>query len=309
MVSFRFHLVSIVALFIALGIGIGMGATVIDKATVDLLHRQLDSVRSEVRSSNQRSDQLQTQLDRANDYEEALVPYVVADRLKGQHVVVVAARGFDEGTLGQQREVMTDAGATVDGTLWLSDKLRLVDSHAVAALQADLNLGSDDPGQLRQAFVTKLNAVLAGSTSAVSLQSLIADGFIDWDGDAAGKDWQRVPFEQARLVVASSAAAAAPNDQVLVPLVKLLAAQPVHRVVAIETGREPDQRTSGERAVFLGPLRSDTGLRGSISTVDDVERTSGRVATVLALSRVGAGATGDYGVGGSVDGQVPKLGS
>jgi hypothetical protein len=308
-VSFRFHLVSIVALFIALGIGIGMGATVIDKATVDLLHRQLDSVRSEVRSSNQRSDQLQTQVDRNDDFEKAMVPYVVADRLKNQHVVLIGTRGIDEGMISQQRDVLRDAGAVVEGTMWMTAKLRLDDPRAVAALQTDLDVTTSDPAQLRQSFVTKVNAVVAGSTSASGLAPLLSDGFLEWDGDSAGKNWQAVPFDSAKVLVASGSSAAAPNDQVAVPLVKLLAAQPARRVVAIESGREPDQRTSGERAVFLGPLRSDSSLHGKISTVDDIERVSGRVATVLAIAQLGDGKAGDYGVGASVDGQVPKSSS
>ncbi|MBV9664035.1 MAG: copper transporter, partial [Actinobacteria bacterium] len=44
MINFRYHLVSLTAVFLALAIGIAMGATVVDQATVKLLRSQLESV-------------------------------------------------------------------------------------------------------------------------------------------------------------------------------------------------------------------------------------------------------------------------
>ena len=44
MLNLRYHVVSLVAVFLALGIGVIMGATVIDRVTVDQLRNRLDSV-------------------------------------------------------------------------------------------------------------------------------------------------------------------------------------------------------------------------------------------------------------------------
>ena len=44
MINFRFHLVSLTAVFLALGIGIAVGATVVDRATVDFLETRLKGV-------------------------------------------------------------------------------------------------------------------------------------------------------------------------------------------------------------------------------------------------------------------------
>ena len=61
MINFRYHLVSIVAVFLALGIGIIMGTAVIDRAVVDRLERQqddLDKRIDDVRSENSDSPRL-----------------------------------------------------------------------------------------------------------------------------------------------------------------------------------------------------------------------------------------------------------
>ncbi|HYH28079.1 MAG TPA: copper transporter, partial [Actinomycetota bacterium] len=42
MISFRFHLVSLVAVFLALGLGILAGTTVLDRQIVSQLERQTD---------------------------------------------------------------------------------------------------------------------------------------------------------------------------------------------------------------------------------------------------------------------------
>ena len=46
MVNLRYHVVSLVAVFLALGIGIVMGATVIDRVTVDALNNRVHDVES-----------------------------------------------------------------------------------------------------------------------------------------------------------------------------------------------------------------------------------------------------------------------
>ena len=47
MINFRFHLVSLVAVFLALGLGILVGSTVVDQKIVDRLDSEINSVRKE----------------------------------------------------------------------------------------------------------------------------------------------------------------------------------------------------------------------------------------------------------------------
>ena len=62
MLNLRYHVVSLVAVFLALGIGVIMGATVIDRVTVDQLRNRLDSVESSVRQTRRDNDRLAAQL-------------------------------------------------------------------------------------------------------------------------------------------------------------------------------------------------------------------------------------------------------
>ena len=54
MINFRFHVVSLVGVFLALALGVVIGSTVIDRAIVDRLSSQIDSIRK--RADEQRAE-------------------------------------------------------------------------------------------------------------------------------------------------------------------------------------------------------------------------------------------------------------
>ena len=53
MINFRFHLVSLIAVFLALGLGILVGSTVVDQVIVDRLDREIRSVSHESNQLNE----------------------------------------------------------------------------------------------------------------------------------------------------------------------------------------------------------------------------------------------------------------
>jgi hypothetical protein len=305
LINFRFHLVSLVAVFLALALGIGMGATVIDKATVDSLKNRVTAVENDRNSANQRGDELQTQLDRVNAFDAAAESFVINGKLNNVPVVVIAVRGVDENPLNAVKKMVTTAGGQLTGTLWLPAKDALADGKSTSQLQADLGATSNDPNQLRQALMSLVSAVMAGATSPDAFKSLVNDGFLEWDGGTAGNDVTKVPFNSARILMCSGDQPAVPNAQLAIPLAQLLAVQPAKRLVAIESGRDPSGNTSGERSIFLDPLRADAAVKGHLATVDDIETLEGQEATVLALWQLGAGKVGNYGVAGTADAPVP----
>lgn len=308
MVSFRFHLVSLVAVFLALALGIGMGATVIDKATVDSLKRRVANVEQQRDANTQQINDLNRRLSRSSAWETQAQQFLVTGALKGVPVTMLAIRGVDEGVLDDQRKQIQTAGANLQGTLWFTQKATLVDAAAVSQLQILLGTPAADTSQLRQAFLARIAGVIAGATPPSSLKEIQHAGFLDWEGGLVA-DAGTADLAGSRVVIMSAAQVAVPNDQLATPLVKLLAAQPTRRLVAIEAGRDPDTRTntSGTRSVWLDSIRKDSSLDGRVSTVDNVETDLGRTATILAAAQLPVSRTGDYGVADSADGPLPKL--
>ena len=68
MVNFRFHLVSLIAVFLALGLGILIGSTVVNQATVQTIRREIRDVRAEVNSLRSANGQLKDDLNRSNAF-------------------------------------------------------------------------------------------------------------------------------------------------------------------------------------------------------------------------------------------------
>src|SRR6478609_1901093 len=95
MVNFRFHIVSLIAVFLALGLGILVGSTVVDQVIVDRLDREISSVSHE---SNQLKDEnraLKSEVAQLNEFLQKSSAYAVEKRLNNVPVAVVAEKGID----------------------------------------------------------------------------------------------------------------------------------------------------------------------------------------------------------------------
>jgi len=68
MINFRFHLVSLIAVFLALGLGILVGSTVVDQVVVDRLDREIQSVRHDSSAVNNTNNELKGQMSQLQDY-------------------------------------------------------------------------------------------------------------------------------------------------------------------------------------------------------------------------------------------------
>ena len=169
MINFRFHVVSIVAVFLALAIGIAMGTTVIDKVTVDTLRSQLETIEEQRDDARTNADQLTAELNDLRDQMRELgaqgTSELLADRLDGVPVVVVATRGVDKDSVAGLRNALNASGAPDGGTLWLTDKLALTDPSQVQTLSDTLGLSTADAARARTSLVGRLTAEFMDAAS------------------------------------------------------------------------------------------------------------------------------------------------
>jgi hypothetical protein len=330
MINFRYHLVSLTAVFLALGVGLLLGTTFLDDALENQLRSDLEELEHDLDRAGERNTELRQQLDafeeEAGGLDEQLGARLFDGQLLGQPVLVVAPRGIDEGLVERVTTALDQADADVMGTWWLTDRLLLDDDDEVAQLAEALDLTTDDAGRLRNNLATQLADVLygaidlpatsdaAGSGAAVGtgqarpaapaepelLARLREAEFIDYDVPDGEGDVVRLPASGLRIVVVSGPDASVPLGDALMPVLSDLTSddQPAP-VVAVEPSRVPDEQVDGddppERLVDV--IRDDGDLSQYVSTVDDLDRVSGRVATVLALvdAQPGAPRIGHYG--------------
>ena len=301
MINLRYHIVSLVAVFLALGMGIVMGSTVIDRVTVDALNNKLDAVRRSVEGIRQENSRLDSQVKQGQAFADAARDQLLKGHLRNVPVMVVAVSGIDRKPVDALRQALVNAQATVEGTVWFTSKMRLANDADVRALATALDLTYDRPEVVRRQALAKVAAARDSAASdAGPLAALSAAGFVTYEGPPTATSTTvtvptslaSLPLANTRYVVVSGAGAEVGDDIVGVPLVQAYA-QASGRVVAAESGTDTGQ---GGRAVFVGLLRSDV-VSARLSTVDNLESAMGQTAAVLALEDLGVPRFGQYGVG------------
>ena len=84
MINFRFHLVSLIAVFLALGLGILVGSTVVDQKIVNRLDREISSVRKENSDARKTANKaLAEENSRLQKFIDEAAPFVGDARLDG----------------------------------------------------------------------------------------------------------------------------------------------------------------------------------------------------------------------------------
>ena len=93
MINFRFHLASLVAIFLALALGVVIGAGVIDRGVVDALDSRLNQVEERSDRLETENNELRSENSQQNEILAAMGNHAVQDRLNNVDVGIVAVRG------------------------------------------------------------------------------------------------------------------------------------------------------------------------------------------------------------------------
>ena len=163
MINLRYHIVSLTAVFLAIGIGVTLGSTFLDRATVENLNGQLEGLETRLGERDSEIETLQTDLEDAVALQEALDEQgagLLVDRIDAVPVVVVAAQGVDEADINGAVEALQVAGADVQGLWWLTERFLLNTDADIADLATVLGESSQDPARLRRLTVDALGREL-----------------------------------------------------------------------------------------------------------------------------------------------------
>ncbi|MEX1006727.1 MAG: copper transporter [Acidimicrobiia bacterium] len=300
MINFRFHLASLIAIFLALALGVVVGAGVIDRGVVDTLNNRLDSVeRKSDRIEGENSDLR----DENNEYADAITAlecHALSGTLVGEDIGLVAVRGVDEDRVKKTVAAAQCGGANVTGVLWLEGKWALANGDDVTAMAEALGSSSKRPATLRTAVWKQLAERLqapptVGDTSDL-LTTLEDAGFVKFDtvGDG-GPTLAQFPRRGASMLLVVGDDADVPDKFVVVPAATAFSATGIPLAVGevYVGGQDVPARGSS-----LAPLR-EGDLGKKVSTVDDLDRPQGPTTAALALAglREVPARIGHYGLG------------
>jgi Copper transport outer membrane protein, MctB len=294
-ISFRQHVVTIVAIFLALALGLLAGSAFIQPRLVDDLHARVDDQLTQIHDLQGQLAEQRDRLAAESAFNDSALSHLTTGQLAGEPVVVIAQDGVEDAVVASSRQALADAGATVVA-MSARDTLAPQDPDAQQALAQALGLPGaspeDLPGLAAEAIADRLatdeRRSAAGQVDL--LHELLANGYLAPLGSGVSDATLETIGGANQIVVVlaggqSTEPAMAP-DAFAMPLVERLGelGTPVAAGESVGTV-EP----------FVTALRSQ-GVDGVV-TVDDLDDSRGGAALVLGLRRrLDTGDGGDYGV-------------
>jgi hypothetical protein len=314
-IDFRYHLVSIVAVFLALAIGIVLGSTELQGNTINALNAASNSLRNQLNATSTQRDNYQALNSAGEQYLQTAEPKLLARLLDGQRVVLVIEPGAQGSVVSGIKQAVTDAGATVSGQLTLQpafndttgatqSSLSSINGSIASSddtqMHAVTNPQTADQQQAAQLIATAIlekTASQSSGLSAAQAQTLLtyyaqAD-YLSVSGNPAA------PAGRATLAVlvtpqnAPSDGANDPANQVLLAIAQEFAGASAATVVAGGTAG------SAQPGSAMSVLRSSS-VSGAVSSVDDADMTLGQITVVDALAtQLAGGKPNSYGISGA----------
>jgi hypothetical protein len=152
MVTFRFYVVSTVAFFLALSVGVLVGS-VLDGRIADSLQDRLDGVEQSLDETVASIDAKNEAIDEMQRYMDESAPFAVQGRLASTATLVTVEAGIDPSVAEDLVRRLRQADSRVEGIIWLDRRLDLADDgdrQLVASLTGLAE--SADPEVLRTAL-------------------------------------------------------------------------------------------------------------------------------------------------------------
>src|SRR5260370_8855594 len=266
MINFRFHIVSLIAVFLALALGVVMGATVVNRAIVDRLNSRIDTVEKNANASRTESDEVRGQVGQLNGYIDGTKDLAVAGGLDGTTLATIAARGVDADAVKQTVALAQQAGARAPGIIWLEGKLALSDADTVRQLGELLGKTGQNAKATRDeawnAIASRVATGAGAATNGRDLLAALADaGFISFEpvgNQGDGFSPASLSGGDVRVLLIDGANGQVNGNEVLAPLGNALVANRL-RLVAGDVFAQKDKGPT--RGAMLAPIRQDHALK------------------------------------------------
>lgn len=311
MIDFRYHLVSIVSIFLALAVGIVLGAGPLKEDIGNTLTSEVKNLRDDKAA-------LRTELDAADKAAKARDEFTVASnrtllagRLANTSIAVVVLPGADNGLVKSTTDTLAQAGATVTGTVtvldaWVDPAKAQFRQTLGQQLAGQVQVPADDAtGEVVNAVLARSLLEKAGSSSrdgaAAALRALRTGDLVRFTPDQV---------EPASLAVVVGAPVSGADPTVrsteakgLADLASALDAAGGGTVLVAASQRPGATGTTS----VVSTVRGDGDRTKDVSTVDDADIPMGQASLVFALLEQEAGKAGQYGLAGDATDAFPQM--
>ncbi|MGH3657779.1 MAG: copper transporter [Micromonosporaceae bacterium] len=306
MINFRYHVVSLTAVFLALAVGMVLGTAALNGPVTEDLYSEAQSLR---KSNGQLRDQIaamEDELAGREEYVKEAAPLLLDGKLASKKVVLVAMPGAEKSTLDAVAQNVRLTGATLTGRVRFTDRfidpVRREDARDLATrlLPPEVkDVPSDADGVTASAVL--FGAVLLTHKPAVASEdrTAVLTGY------------------QAETLIAPDKKITQPADgMIIVTDLPATEQDATERNTAVSAAVEQFGRAgpvvvaapgAGGEGNPVAALRADPAQRKTLSTVDNANTSLGQLSAVLALvQRISDHKTGHYGIHDGAQSRIPK---
>ena len=298
MIDFRYHLVSIVAVFLALAIGIVIGASAIKPGVLNVLNNASSHEQRQISQAQATIRNLKSELSNNQTFAQANAPRLLSGLLEGQPVVLVTAPGADAATVNGITAALKLAGAKITTQAALQPSFFATSASTQSSLEAlaqqvappglvlQTPPGADPQiaGQQEAAQVLAAALVTKGTDPSpdqvgIILNEFTHQGFLQLS-PAIGP--ATPPQATLAVVIAPGSPPSADTDPANLALIsvaeQLRLSSPSHGGVVLAGS----QNGSGPGSVIDELISGSTGAQ--LSSVDNADKEVGQILVVQALS-------------------------
>jgi hypothetical protein len=307
-ISLRYHMISIAAVFLSLAVGVVLGSTTLSRSVLSGLSDENGDLGQQVSELEAERNALSARLTDADGFAATVGPLAVRGQLAQRTVVLITTADADPADRDALKALVAASGATVTGELQLTeafadpaqaDQLKDI---VTRLLPAGVTLPTvTDPGTLAGGLIGPLVLIRKSDNqpqaspeeTAAALAGLSDGGFVRSAGDLR-------PAQLAIVLVGGAAQGDGAGDRAAT--VARFATQVDRSGAGTVLAGGPG---SADGTGPLGAVRADTAATQILSTVDNVHTSAGRVVTILALREQLDEKTGRYGIAGNAQAPAP----
>ncbi len=280
MFDMRYHIASLVAVFLALTVGLLLGTLIVDQGLLaDQQEALFKSIRADVNKINDRNRELQREVTGLRDFQKQVLPIMAEERLAESSTTIVTLTADQDGLANEIAQALALAGAQ---TSRIALDMKGVDLDGTPYAQTLLDSSEEGElsgGELEKQFWRRLAAEIAGNEPPGLLDDLTAAGLLSIDTTSS----------QRRDIVVLAAEDRSLGSRDILFLDALAELEGVN-VIAVESCEWKPSRIAAYK------LRD-------VSTIDNVDTVPGKISLIYLLMK--RDITAHFGVKSAADTSMP----
>ncbi|KUG04789.1 hypothetical protein ASZ90_017928 [hydrocarbon metagenome] len=290
MIDLKYHIASIVAVFLALGLGVLIGSTIVgDDLLVDQQQKMIERLEEqfyglkdrevELLADNDYKEQL---ISNYENYSQALLPAVVSGRLE-QYKVAVIVTGDSEIPAGMINAISMAGAQVVSKTVLLSN-MKLEDEETSSRIKAYYGLSnSESKAAVRQNIADSVAQVILNKGEEGTIAFLQQNNLVKFSGA------NDIPLDGIIIVGGANNFSNCFVDDFDSRL--------------ISNFLHADAKVFGVEGVLVDYSYIGIFQEYNISTIDNIDKSPGQVSLILAME----GEAGNYGIKATAQKFMPTI--